>query len=63
MNFNYHLWAPRNVRPGARKYTAWEHCLYVAVSIVLLVILVAILYFSIHYFVGVFASAMASSGK
>lgn len=63
MKFNYHAWATRNVRPGARKYTVREHCLYVAVSLLMLVICVVILYCSVRYLVGVFAGGMAASGN
>lgn len=54
MKFNYHEWATRNVRPSPRKYTSQEHFLYVAASLLMLVVCVGVLYYSLKYLVEIF---------
>lgn len=63
MNFNFHEWATRKVRPDARKYSAGEHCLHIAASLLMLAICVGVLYWAIWYLVAVFADAMASTAQ
>lgn len=60
MKFNYQMWATRNVRLGARKYGAREHCLYIAASLSMLMACVGVLYWAVWYLVAVFADAMAA---
>jgi len=63
MNFNYHEWATRKVRPGARKYGVGEHCLYVAASLSMLAACVGVLFLAVWYLVAVFADATAATAQ
>lgn len=63
MKFNYHEWATRNVRPGARRYTAREHCVYILVTLSLAVICVGAIYWAVWYVAAVFADAMNAAGQ
>lgn len=63
MNFNYQEWATRNVRPDAHKYSAGEHCLYIAASLLMLAICVGVLYWAVWYLVALFANAIASTAE